>query len=90
MRVLNSCSGTCSVSKTVVKAGHDVVEVDWGPLFSPTHCVDIMAWECPYEPGDFDVIWASPDCTQYSRAQTTAKTHETWIEQMLLWSDAWP
>ena len=73
MRVLNLCTGTCSVSKPFVKAGHDVVEVDWDPLFSPTHCVDIMAWDCPYEPGDFDVIWASPDCTQYIRARTTAK-----------------
>ena len=73
MRVLNLCSGTCSVSKPVVKAGHDVVEVDWDPLFSTSHCVDIMAWERPYEPGGFDVIWASPDCTQYNRARTTAK-----------------
>ena len=25
-------------------------------------------------PSYFDVVWASPDCTQYSRARTTAKT----------------
>ena len=29
---------------------------------------------CHYEAGHFDVVWASPGCTQYSRARTTAKT----------------
>ena len=33
-----------------------------------------MTWDCPYEPGHFDAIWCSPDCTQYSRARTRAKT----------------
>ena len=74
MRVLNLCSGTGSVSRPFVEEGHEVVEVDWDPRYSPTHCVDITTWECPYTPGHFDVVWASPDCTQYSRARTTAKT----------------
>ena len=74
MRFLNLCSGTGSVSKPFGKAGYDVVEVDWDNRFGPKHCVDIMTWECPYPVGHFDVIWASPDCTQYSRARTTAKT----------------
>ena len=33
-----------------------------------------MMWECPYAAGHFDVVWASPDCTQHNRARTTAKT----------------
>ena len=74
MRVLNLCSGTGSVSRPFVEEGHEVVEVDWDPRYSPTHCVDIMTWNCPYLPGHFDIVWASPDCTQYSRARTTAKT----------------
>ena len=74
MRVLNLCSGTGSVSKPFLRAGHECVDVDWDGRYAPTHCVDIMTWECPYKPGDFDVIWASPDCTQYSRARTTALT----------------
>ena len=74
MRLLNLCSGTRSVSKAFERAGHGVVEVDWDPRFPPTHCVDIMNWKCPYEPGYFDVVWASPDCTQYSKARTTATT----------------
>ena len=74
MRVLNLCSGTGSVSKPFIDAGWDVVEVDWDPAHGPTHCVDLMSWDCPYEAGHFDVVWASPDCTQYSRARTRAKT----------------
>ena len=72
MRLLNLCSGTGSVSKSFV--GWEIVEVDWDNRYKPTHNVDLMTWECPYEVGYFDVIWASPDCTQYSIARTTAKT----------------
>ena len=74
MRVLNLCSGTGSVSRPFVDNGYEVVNVDWDSRYSPTHCVDIMTWNCPYLPGHFDIVWASPDCTQYSRARTTAKT----------------
>ena len=32
---------------------------------------DIMDWDYHvYEPGSFDVMWASPPCTEYSRAKT--------------------
>ena len=74
MRLLNLCSGTGSVSKPFAAAGWEVVEVDWDSTHKPTHHVDIMKWNCPYDAGHFDVIWASPDCTQYSIARTTAKT----------------
>ena len=74
MRMLNLCSGTMSVSRPFVDNGYEVVNVDWDSRYSPTHCVDIMTWNCPYSPGHFDIVWASPDCTQYSRARTTAKT----------------
>ena len=74
MRLLNLCSGTCSVSEPFREAGWEIVEVDWDSTHNPTHCVDLMTWHCPYEVGHFDVIWASPDCTQYSRARTRAKT----------------
>ena len=73
MRVLNLCSGTGSVSRPFVENGWEVIEVDIDPRYGPTHVVDLNDWDCPYETGFFDVIWASPDCTQYSRARTTAK-----------------
>ena len=33
---------------------------------------DITTWDykAMFEPGEFDVVWASPDCTQYSIART--------------------
>ena len=74
MLMLNLCSGTGSVSKAFVRGGWEIVDVDWDPRHGPTHCVDIMCWECSYPPFFFDVVWCSPDCTQYSRARTTAKT----------------
>ena len=54
--LLNLCSGTGSVSMPFLAAGHTVVNVDWDDRYNPTHCVDIMTWECPYPPGHFDVI----------------------------------
>ena len=74
MRLLNLCSGTGSVSKPFIDAGWECVDVDWDSRFDATHVCDIMTWDCPYEAGHFQVVWASPDCTQYSRARTTAKT----------------
>jgi len=33
---------------------------------------DIMNWDYKiFEPCSFDIIWASPPCTEYSRALTT-------------------
>ena len=74
MHMLNLCSGTGSVSKAFVRGGWEIVDVVWDPRHGPTHCVDIMSWECPYPPLFFDVVWCSPDCTQYNRARTTANT----------------
>ena len=50
MHMQNLCSGTGSVSKAFVRGGWEIVDVDWDPRHGPTHCVDIMSWECPYPP----------------------------------------
>ena len=74
MHMLNLCSGTKSVSRAFARTGWQTIDVDWDSSHDPTHCVDIMSWECPYAPFFFDVVWCSPECTQYSRARTTTKT----------------
>ena len=74
MRLLNLCSGTGSVSKPFALAGWEIVDVDWDSTHGPTHNVDIMSWNCPYDAGHFDVAWASPGCTQYPLARAAAKT----------------
>ena len=55
-------------------AGWEVVEVVWVPTHNPTHVVHLMSWDCPYPIQYFDVMWCYPDCTQYARARSHAKT----------------
>ena len=75
MRLLKLCSGTGSVSVPFRENGWGVVEVDWDDRHGPTHVVDITTWDYTVYPQDyFQIVWCSPDCTQYSRARTKAKT----------------
>ncbi|MFM7985439.1 MAG: hypothetical protein ACKPKO_39605 [Candidatus Fonsibacter sp.] len=47
--------------------GMNVVSLDRG---MPADIrLDSMDWA--YSPHDFDVVWASPPCTEYSMAKTT-------------------
>ena len=52
--------------------GWEVISLDVDSKASPTICADICAWEPQPEfaPGYFDMIWASPVCTEYSRVLT--------------------
>ena len=72
MRVLELFAGTQSVGKAFRARGHEVISLDLDPKTAPDHCMDIRAFD--YKSlGNFDVIWASPPCTEYSIARTTAK-----------------
>ena len=71
-RLLELFSGTGSVGKEWEYG--EVVSVDVAGK-APTHQCDILKWDYTiYPPGHFDVVWASPPCTQYSVARTKAKT----------------
>ena len=72
MRVLELFSGTKSIGNAFERLGYaDTVSVDSDPTYNPSRLVDIMVWDfTEFEPGDFDVIHASPPCTQYSQART--------------------
>jgi len=60
-------SGTHSVGHVAREMGFEVVSLD---LSDADICVDIMDWEyTTYEPGYFDVIWCSPPCDTFSKAQ---------------------
>ena len=56
--------------------GWDVTDVAWDGRYGAEIQTDITTWdyESAFEKGHFDAVWASPDCTQYSIARTTAKT----------------
>jgi site-specific DNA-cytosine methylase len=67
MRLLELFSGTGSVRKAVGDQFDEVVSIDILQKFNPTETADILTWDYKkYPPGYFDVIWASPPCTEYS------------------------
>ena len=68
MSVLELFSGTGSVGKVCHQLGWDVVSVDM--ISEATHKVDIMLFDYKQYPKDyFDIVWASPPCTNYSKLQ---------------------
>ena len=79
IRVLVLFNGTGSVEKELLRIfpNADIVTVDMDPRSNATHQCSIESWIHPvsgginqYEPHYFDIIWASPPCTEYSKAKT--------------------
>lgn len=73
MRILELFSGTGSVGKVLKRIYKDVeiVSLDIHPKYNPTYTTDILKWKYKqYDVGYFDIIWASPPCTEYSVAKT--------------------
>jgi site-specific DNA-cytosine methylase len=71
MNVLELFKGTGSVGKVCEGLGHNVVSVDINKKFNPTHLCDIMDFDYKQYPQNyFQIVWASPPCTEYSKAKT--------------------
>ena len=69
MILLELFSGTHSVGRAFEAEDWEVISVDIDPRHKPTFCCDVLRWD-PSCLDRVDVIWASPPCTQYSRART--------------------
>ena len=75
MKILELFSGTGSVGSVYKVLNWEVVSLDIDPEAKATITADIRHWDYTVFPkGQFDIVWASPVCTHYSRARTTAKT----------------
>lgn len=74
MRMLELFSGTGSVGRELQKfcPTLEIVSLDIHPKYRPTHAIDVIVWDYSsmYPPYHFDIIWASPPCTEYSKAKT--------------------
>jgi len=69
MRVLELFSGTRSIGKVCDQLGFESVSVDL--ILPADHKVDILEFDYKQYPKDhFDIVWASPPCTEYSKAKS--------------------
>ena len=72
MRLLELFCGTGSMGRAFAQLGFEVVSLDSDPEAGATHTCNVLDfYYMHYPPGHFDVVWASPPCTHYSRARTT-------------------
>ena len=79
MRSLELCCGSKSVSKYFEMQGWECVTLDWDKKFDPTIVADVRDIDPPnkWRAGEFDVVWASPPCTEFSIAKRNARDFET-------------
>ena len=71
MTCLDLFSGTGSVSSQLIARGYNTITLDRD--MEADIKTGILNWNYKeYEPNTFKFIWASPPCTEYSSAKTTA------------------
>lgn len=68
MRMLDLFSGTGAASRPAAVRGWDVVRIDNAEGTAADLRLDLGDWEPPKDLGPFDLVWASPPCTQLSTA----------------------
>jgi hypothetical protein len=72
--LLELFSGTGSIGRAFRAKGWEIISIDIDPKTDCTICMDVRDLTPAQLPAHPDLIWASPVCTHFSRARTTAKT----------------
>jgi len=70
MKVLELFSGTHSVGKVCKELDYEVISLD---LKDADININILDWDYKkdFKPNEFDIIWASPPCTFFSKCRKT-------------------
>ena len=73
MKILELFKGTGSISKFYKDITNvEIISLDILEKYNPTICCDIMEFDYKiYEEGEFEIIWASPECKIFSKLQYT-------------------
>ena len=73
-KALDLFSGTGSVANVLRERGYEVVTLDLLPKYNADWQMDVMEWQYWRIPArTFDVITASPPCTEFSQAKTVGE-----------------
>jgi site-specific DNA-cytosine methylase len=71
IKTLELFSGTGSFGKIIKSIDGENISLDICNKFKPDINIDILKWDYKvYPPYYFDCIWASPPCTEYSKAKS--------------------
>jgi len=68
MNILELFAGSCSFSKVAKTMKYDTFTSDIKDLPHIDYCIDIMDFNLSVVPFIPDIIWASPDCSTWSKA----------------------
>ena len=84
-RALDLSCGRKSATKVLEAHGYQVECLDNDPKREPTIFKDVLQWEYKKFPrGFFDIIVASPPCTEYSAAKTVGVRREAELADPLV------
>lgn len=67
MNALELFSGSCHFSQVSESLGFDAWSVDINKKLNPRVCCNILDFNPQLFPSSFDIVWASPDCSTFSR-----------------------
>ena len=71
MKLLDLFSGGKSVARIAETLGYEVTTLDIDKNTNPTVCANVLDfnYKSHFEPGDFNVVWASPPCDTFTAAR---------------------